>query len=126
MTTEQPSENCLWTARIQDTNTNNYYCIPCFITSHIENTQSPQNPIVVASLSIIHCFAKGPYIPYYCFNCNRSCTKVQPINQCSLCVIKYFELIANLGLQGIDTTNAQFQYDIINDTLITFNSEIQL
>jgi len=120
--TNNQDEKCLWTARIQDTDTNNYYCVPCFITSFTGNASTNQNPIIIANLETNHRFAKGPYTSYYCFNCNHSCTRVQPINQCSLCVVKYFEFITNLGLQGIDTTNAQFQYDIVNDTLITFQS----
>jgi len=117
--TDNLNEKCLWTARIQDANTPNYYCVPCFITTFTGNVSTDQNPIIV-NLEINHCFAKGPYTSYYCFNCNRNCTRVQSINQCSLCVVKYFELITNLGLQGIDTTNAHFQYDIINDTFIRF------
>jgi len=120
MTNKNSDERCVWTARIQDTVTQNYYCVPCFITTSTGHPFSGQNPIIIANLETLHCFVKGPYESYDRFNCNRSCTRVQPINNCSLCVIKYFELITNLGLQGIDITNAQFQYDVITETLIKF------
>jgi len=120
MTDDNSDERCVWTARIQDTVTQNYYCVPCFITTYTGNPSSGQNPIIVANLETIHCFAKGPYESYGCFNCNQSCTRTQHINNCSLCVVKYFELITNLGLQGVHTTNAHFQYDVINDTLTKF------
>jgi len=122
MTDPNSDERCCWTARIQDTQTLNYYCVPCFITTSTSDPSPGLNPIIVANLETKHCFVKGPYEAYNCFACNRSCTKVQPINNCSLCVIKYFELIANFGLQGIDTNNIHFQYDIITDTLLKLNT----
>jgi len=118
MTDNNFYERCVWTARIQ--NTQNYYCVPCFITTSTGNPSSGQNPIIIANFETIHCFVKGPYESYNCFNCNRSCTRIQPINSCSICVVKYFELIAKLALQVIDITNAHFQYVIINDTLTKF------
>jgi len=89
MTESNLGERCVWTARIQDTETQNYYYVPCFITSFTGNPSPGQNPLIIANFETIHCFAKGPYVSYNCFNCNRSCTRVQPINHCSICVVKY-------------------------------------
>jgi len=120
MTDHNLDERCAWTARVQDTQTQNYYCVPCFITNFAGNPSPGQNPIIVANLETIHCFVKGPYEPYNCFLCHRNCTRVQPINNCSICTTKYFDLITNLGLQGLNTTNAHFQYDVIRNTLTKF------
>jgi len=120
MTNNNLNENCVWTARIQDTISQNYYCVHCFVTTFTGNSSPGQNPIIIANLETLHYFVKGPYETYDCSNCNRSCTRVQPINNCSLCITKYFELITNLGQQGLDTTNAQFQYDVITETLTKF------
>jgi len=120
MTENNFDESCVWTARIQDTETHNYYCVPCFVTTFTGNASPGQNPIIIANLETIHCFVKGPYESHICFNYNRSCTRIQPINSCSICIVKNFELIINLESQGIDITNAQFQYDIISDILTKF------
>jgi len=120
MTDNNANEKCVWTARIRDTVTQNFYCVPCFITTFAGPPSLGENPIIVANLETLHYFVKGPHEIYDCSNCNRSCTRVQPINSCSLCVTKYLELIANLNQQGLDTTNAQFQYDVITETLTRF------
>jgi len=124
MNNSTTDEKCLWTTRIQDTLTQNYYCIRCFITNFFGQPSLEQNPIIIANLETLHFIVKGPYETYNCFNCNQSCTKVQPINNCSLCVAKYFDLVDNLGRQGIDVTNAQFQYDIITETLTKFHTTV--
>jgi len=125
MTNHNFDERCVWTVWIQDT------ILKITTVFHAS----------LLLLLVIHCLIKILYLllisrqytvllreayeSHNCFNCNRSCTRTQSINSCSLCVTKYFELIAKLAVQGIDITNAHFQYDIINDRLIKFQVIMQ-
>lgn len=107
----QINVSCIHTLKVWNAQTRQNCCMTCYC--HLETVSA----VPGFGIHNTHHFTNGPIIPCICAFCNKELTRVQPMENCSVCKDKYISLLLLLRTLRIDIRKIHFVVNVITNKI---------
>lgn len=105
---------CLYSIRVIDRVLGLELCLSCYVNSIISLMRRDSDFDIV----IDHHLVRGQCNSFFCTKCFRTLTLNIPASECLACLNKFAALSYTLSSQTINITEIDFDYDVINNSVM--------